>query len=298
MIQTNRTWWSEGIQGMPALLEWGRPMVIGSAQASGVDAGEAVTQLYAPERQQELARWTRSSGRISVAEAALRFDVTPETIRRDLDVLDRAGVLRRVHGGAIPASPTGPGEQPLSARESVASVQKDRIAQAALALLPGDADAIILDSGTTTARFAALIPAAGPTVFTNSPPIAVQAALAGATDVELSGGRVRRSTQACVGPAAVAWFDRLRVDVAFLGANGLSLEHGLSTPDADEAAVKAAMVRAARRVVLLADADKIGVETTCRFAHLGDIDVLVTDAALPDVVRRRLIEEGIEVVVA
>ena len=97
--------------------------------------------------------------------------------------------------------------------------------------------------------------------------------------MRLIGGRLRGTTSATVGNAAE--FERLRVDVAFMGTNALSVEHGLSTPDMDEAATKTAMIGAARTVVVLADARKIGAESTVRFAALDDVDVLVTDTGIP-----------------
>lgn len=256
--------------------------------------------LYAPERQQALVTQARSEGRVSVVDAAAFFDVTPETIRRDLDALDRAGMLRRVHGGAIPAEHSQLGDLALSERDLTAASEKDRIAQVALGFLPTTAPAaVVLDSGSTTGRLGSLLPSdPGLTFFTNSPIIAASAAARCDGGVELSGGKVRAVTQSCVGATTVAWFQRLRVDVAFLGTNGLSLEHGLSTPDVEEAAVKAAMVRSARRVIVLADSRKIGVETAQSFCSLDDIDVVVTDSGIPDVYRRRLIEKGIQVVVA
>ncbi len=107
--------------------------------------------------------------------------------------------------------------------------------------------------------------------------------LAGAADADLTviGGRVRTATAAAVGADTVRAIERLRPDIAFLGTNGISAAFGLSTPDPDEAAVKSAIVRAARRVVVVADAEKLGRELLVSFAPLDAIDVLVTDAA-PD----------------
>ena len=115
--------------------------------------------------------------------------------------------------------------------------------------------------------------------------------------VELVGGRVRGLTQACVGGHAVERLANIRVDLAFLGANGVSLDHGLSTPDGDEAQVKRQMMRSARKVVLLADARKLGAETTTRFAGLDEMDVLVTDA-ITATQSEKLTKLGIEVVTA
>ena len=112
------------------------------------------------------------------------------------------------------------------------------------------------------------------------------------------GGQLRGLTQAAVGPEAVEALSTLRVDVAVLGANGLSAAHGLSTPDPDEATVKRAMVRSARQVVALVDSTKIGQEHLVSFASLDDIDLLVTDVELPPALIDQLTATETEVLVA
>lgn len=258
--------------------------------------------MYAEERRQQLVQLAREDGRVAVTVAAKRFEVTPETIRRDLEALDRAGLLQRVHGGAMLPNSNFLGDLGLGERDASASAEKDLIARAAATLLPADTEdvnrAIILDAGTTTARLAELFPASARwTVFTNSLPIASALSSHTQVAVELVGGRVRGLTQACVGGHAVERLSSIRVDLAFLGANGVSLEHGLSTPDGDEAQVKRQMMRSARKVVLLADARKLGAETTTRFASLDEMDVLVTDA-ITATQSEKLTKLGIEVVTA
>jgi len=256
--------------------------------------------MYAEERQQAIVETVLNADRVAVSELADRFDVTTETIRRDLEVLDRRGILRRVHGGAVAAERLSLVEATLADREPTHAAQKGRIAQAALAHLPGGPDgSIILDGGSTVARLAALLqPDSVGTVVTNALPAASQLAGVGQISVHLLGGRVRGITQACVGPEPVARLAGLRCDVAFLGTNGLSLRHGLSTPDHEEAAVKRAMVNSARKVVVLADSSKIGTELLVSFAPAAAIDVLITDAGLAAGERDAFSAVGIEVVVA
>lgn len=253
--------------------------------------------MYPAERHRWLLETAREEGRVSVAEASRELGVVPETIRRDLELLDSRGLLRRVHGGAVPADFDLLGDRPLADRDVSAVGEKEAIARAALELVPRERAAVILDAGTTTGRLAAMLdPQCRLTVFTNSAPVATTVAAHTECDVHLVGGRVRGTTQATVGNTAQ--FERLRVDVAFLATNGLSLDHGLSTPDVDEAATKAAMTACARRVVLLADSRKIGAESTTRFARCEDVDVLVTDAGITPRQRQGLEKTGIEVVVA
>ena len=128
--------------------------------------------MYAEERQRHIAVAARAAGRVGVAELSVELEVTTETIRRDLSVLERHGILRRVHGGAIPVERLG-FEPALPTRNTAMTTEKDRIAKAALAELP-DEGAILLDAGTTTARLAELLPPDRPlTVLTNSLPIAL-----------------------------------------------------------------------------------------------------------------------------
>ncbi|MER5889341.1 DeoR/GlpR family DNA-binding transcription regulator [Streptomyces sp. NPDC001941] len=235
--------------------------------------------MYAPERQQEILRIARDSGRVDVLSLADAFQVTAETIRRDLKALDRAGLVRRVHGGAIPAGRLD-FEPDLAERESAAADEKDRIARAALAELPADGS-VVLDAGSTVARLAAAFPLeCSLTVVTHALPVAARLADHPGIDLHLVGGRVRHRTRAAVDAWALRAYGEIRADVVFLGANGFSPEHGLTTPDLAEAAVKRAAVAAARRVVLLADSAKSGAEHFARFAGLADVDLLITDSGL------------------
>ncbi len=255
--------------------------------------------MYAEERQQAIADLLSQRGRLSVTELSDRFTVTTETVRRDLSTLERAGIVRRVHGGAIPAASLSVLEVAVNERDQAQSDQKDRVAHAALAYLPSNGGSLLLDAGTTTARLAGLLPLdVTYTVFTNAVPIAGRLAGRGNVDLHLLPGRVRRTTQAAVGEDTVAAIGRLRTDVAFVGTNGLSIAHGLSTPDQSEAAAKNAMIRSAQRVIVLADSSKIGHESTVRFGDLEQVDVLVTDVGLSAEDKATLRSHDIEVVVA
>ncbi|MEV6048211.1 DeoR/GlpR family DNA-binding transcription regulator [Streptomyces xanthochromogenes] len=235
--------------------------------------------MYAPERQQEILRIARESGRVDVLSLAETFQVTAETVRRDLKALDRAGLVRRVHGGAIPAGRLD-FEPDLAERESTAADEKDRIAHAALAELPAEGS-VILDAGSTIARLAAVLPLeSGLTLVTHALPVAARLADHPSIDLHLVGGRVRHRTRAAVDAWALRAYGEIRADVVFLGTNGFSAAHGLTTPDLAEAAVKRAAIGAARRVVLLADSDKHGQEHFARFADMADVDLLITDSGL------------------
>ncbi|MCF7552478.1 DeoR/GlpR family DNA-binding transcription regulator [Pseudonocardia sp. WMMC193] len=237
--------------------------------------------MYAAERQQWLLTRTREDGRVDVASVAQELDVTPETIRRDLGTLERQGLVRRVHGGAIPADRLD-FEPALGQRDTLASQEKERIAKAALAELEGCLT-VLLDAGTTTARLAQTLPTDREiTVVTNSLSIASILATRPNVIVRLLGGRVRGTTMATVDDWMTDTLATLTVDVAFVGTNGFSPERGLTTPDPAEAAAKRAMIAAARRTVVLADAAKYGTDQFTRFARLDQVDALVTDTDLDD----------------
>ncbi|MFI9591569.1 DeoR/GlpR family DNA-binding transcription regulator [Nonomuraea sp. NPDC052265] len=251
--------------------------------------------MYAEERQQEILRRARAAGRVDVVTLAAELDVTTETIRRDLTALERAGVLRRVHGGAIPVERLG-FEPALAARDEVMTAEKERIAKAALAELPEDGS-VIIDAGTTTGRLVQALPADRElTVIVNSPPLATVLASRSNLQVIVLGGRLRGKTLATVDDWALRPLAHLNVDVAFMGTNGCSPDRGLTTPDPAEAAIKRAMVRAAQRSVLLADHTKFGNTYLATFAELGEIDVVITDAGLDPALAADVAAAGPEVI--
>jgi DeoR family fructose operon transcriptional repressor len=251
--------------------------------------------MYAEERQQEILRRARTAGRVDVVSLADELEVTTETIRRDLTALERAGVLRRVHGGAIPVERLG-FEPALAARDAVMTTEKERIAKAALAELPEDGS-VIIDAGTTTGRLVQVLPADRElTVVVNSPPLATALAPRANLNVIMLGGRLRGRTLATVDDWALQPLSQLHVDVAFMATNGCSVAKGLTTPDPAEAAIKRAMVRAAQRSVLLADHTKFTNTYLSRFAELSEIDVVISDTGLDPALAAELSAAGPEVV--
>lgn len=240
--------------------------------------------MYAPERHQQILARARAEGRVDVTALADELDVTPETIRRDLSALERHGLVRRVHGGAIPVERLG-FEPGIADREGVLAGEKERIAKAALDELP-DGGAVIFDAGTTTVRLAELLPTDRElTVVTHALPVATVLATRPGITLHLVGGTVRGRTLAAVGTWAVRALADIHADVAFVGTNGLSVEHGLTTPDLAEAAVKRALVTNARRTVVLADHTKLGRVDFAHVVPLSAVDTLVTDTgAEPELV--------------
>jgi DeoR family fructose operon transcriptional repressor len=251
--------------------------------------------MYAEERQQAILAKARADGRVDVVGLAEELSVTTETIRRDLTVLERAGVVRRVHGGAIPVERLG-FEPGVAARDAVMTSEKERIAKAALAELPEEGS-VIIDAGTTTGRLVEILPVDRElTVVVNAPAFAAQLATRPNLTVLMLGGRIRGRTMAAVDDWVLAPLSQLCVDVAFVGTNGVSVARGLTTPDLAEAAVKRAMIGAARRTVLLADHTKVGNDCMSRFGGLADVDLFLTDAGLDDETAAAFGDAGVRVV--
>lgn len=262
--------------------------------------------MFAEERHRRTAELVGAQGRASVNELAELFSITQETVRRDLAALEGAGLLRRVHGGAVGPNQLTRTELSLGERQTQRLDQKERIAKAALGLVPQARTAsVLLDSGTTTAALAKLLSGWKPAndgdellVITNSLPTATSLSTNTHLLLDIVGGRVRGLTSAVVGARATEQLGALRPDIAFIGANGIHADFGLSTPDPVEAATKAAMVKAARQVVVLADASKLGTETLVRFAVLEEIDVLITSSTPDQDLAEALSAAGVEVVLA
>nr|WP_272905293.1 DeoR/GlpR family DNA-binding transcription regulator [Sediminivirga luteola] len=262
----------------------------------------------APERRERILARLAENGTVSVQGLAEELNVTRETIRRDLDQLEETGSVQRVHGGAVPAGSSSRAETSWHERRHRHSAAKQAIAQAALQFVPpAESGSMIVDAGTTTEALADLLAAqalqhgthgSSRFLLTNAVPIAQKLSDAAAIDVEILGGQVRGLTGAVIGDQALGTLARRRADIAFIGTNGVDATFGLSTPDPAEAAVKSALIRAARRAVLLADSSKLGEASLVQFATLADLSVLITDQAPPPQLQAALDEADVRVIVA
>ncbi|WP_336715901.1 DeoR/GlpR family DNA-binding transcription regulator [Arthrobacter sp. USHLN218] len=260
--------------------------------------------MFAAERHRLIGALVDTQGRVTVGELADKFDITKETVRRDLAMLEELSQLRRVHGGAVAVHKASTSEQSLDTRQLQRHDEKLRIARQALALVPAGAASAVIDAGTTTELLAELL-TSEPNgrhddllVITHAVPIAYRISTGSQLQLEMVGGRVRGLTSAGIGAATLERFAALRPDIAFIGANGIHASFGLSTPDPLEAAVKTAIVRSARRVVALIDSSKLDEETLVRFAGLEEIDTLITDKEPAGPLAGALEQADVEVVVA
>ena len=261
--------------------------------------------MLAVQRRDAIAERIRIDGRVLVTELAADLGITQETVRRDLDALEIAGIARRVHGGAVSAERVSLVEAAVDERVGRNAAGKRRIADlAARRLVALGATSVLVDAGTTTAAFAeALVQqwpqrfAARLVVATHSPSVAGILSRHPAIEVHVIGGRLRQLTGAAVGAQTLLAIQAMSPDVVVLGTNGLDTT-GLTTPDPEEAAVKSAIVASGRRVACLVDGSKVGTSTLVRFASLDAIDVVVTDAEPDASIATALDAAGTEVHVA
>lgn len=256
--------------------------------------------MYPDERRQAILALARSDGRVDVSDLVGRLSVAPETVRRDLGLLERHGQLHRVYGGAVYVGDHT--FEPLLERRNEQHVaDKQRMALAAarmLAELPANAT-VLLDSGSAPQAVARAMPEeCSLTVVTNGLPVATE--LAGKPNVITwcVGGRLRNTTLACVDEWGRGRIAGLTVDLAFIGVDGVTVAQGLTTMEPAEAAIKEAMLGCARRRVLLAHHAKVGRDTFCRFGALSDIDTVLTDSELDPEVAREIELAGPQVVCA
>jgi len=228
------------------------------------------------ERQEAIAVLAVRYGSVDVSDLATRVGVTTETIRRDLSDMQERHLLRRVHGGAVPMQRLGH-EPMIDARDTVNAEEKLRIAMQAISEIP-ELGSVIIDSGSTGQRLAHVFPVERDVhVVTNSLLAAVTLVRRGLRDLTVLGGSVRTNTLAMVDDTAVAELAGMAIDVLFISCDGLSFQHGLTTPNRAERSVKRAMIERADRVVALVDQSKFGNVQMFSFAAFEDIDVLITD---------------------
>ncbi|ADJ46496.1 DeoR family transcriptional regulator [Amycolatopsis mediterranei S699] len=227
------------------------------------------------ERRELLLARLAADGKVLAKDVAAELGVSEDSIRRDLRDLAAAGLCQRVYGGALPVSPA---LADYSSRTSIAVGGKDRVATVAAALVrPGST--VILDGGTTTLALAKALPEdLEATVVTHSPTVAV--ALLGHPGIEvfLLGGRLFRHSAVTCGAAAAEAAQSISADVFLLGVTGVHPEAGLTTGDADEAAMKRTLARRAADTYVLASAEKLGAASRFTVLPFGDIAGIITDA--------------------
>ena len=236
------------------------------------------TMLIA-ERRQHILTLVQRQGRVLTADLAISLGISRITIRKDLEFLQDHGLIRRSHGGALALPVKGWSDLSLSDKEKLHVHEKQRIAKAAVKYVT-EGQSIILDSGSTTNAVArALRHFTRLTVITNGVNIAAELST---TDFEiiLTGGALRKNSYSLVGPLAEEVVRSMRADILFLGADGLDLDTGISTPDVLESRVGRAMVDAAKTIIAVVDSSKFGRQSLASIIPLSRVDVVITDTNL------------------
>ncbi len=255
------------------------------------------SNLLAVERQRIIRELLQREGAVRSVQLQELLNVSLMTIRADLRELEKAGECKLVWGGAVGVTPPAEARAGLEQRSRFNSEAKARIgAQAAEFIEPGQT--IIVDSGSTTLELINQIP---PTlnslrIITPSLNIAVATTRCPQFEVIVPGGTIRNLTLSLVGPQTIDGLELINADLTFLSASAFSLDHGITTSDAQEMYVKKAMIRQGQRVILLADSSKFGRVNPMNIGALGDIDLLITDDALNDDDAQAIRAQGVEVI--
>ncbi|KAB1196280.1 MULTISPECIES: HTH-type transcriptional regulator GlpR [Haloferax] len=246
------------------------------------------------ERKRRIVELVSESDGRSVEDLSENLGYSKATIRRDLRELEDRGLIERSHGGAVPVTSVGR-EQTYGQREVQNLEAKRAIAERAIEEL-AEGQVVFFDAGTTTMEVARKVPNDGSVLaVTNSPRLAIELNDED-NEVKLTGGTLRRRTRALVGPTAESFMERTNFDVLFLGTNALDVESGLTTPNEDEARMKELMVKKSSKVILVADASKLGRRSFVKFASLEDIDLFITDDELDPATREEIESAGVDVV--
>ena len=246
--------------------------------------------MLVPERRELLLTRLHRDGRLIAKDVAAELGLSEDSVRRDLRELAAAGLCQRVYGGAVPASPA---VADYATRRGVAVDSKARVAAAAVQLIaPGST--VVLDGGTTALAVVAALPRdLVATVVTHSPTVAAALVDHPGVEVYVLGGRLFKHSAVTCGAAAVEAAAGVNADLFLLGVTGVHPDSGLTTGDADEAAMKRALARRAADTYVLASAEKIGAASRLAVLPLSAVTGVVTDAAPDDPAVRALRATGV-----
>lgn len=249
--------------------------------------------LFAEERKKSILELLNQNDKVYVQEISRIFDVSPATIRNDLNELEKMGKLKRTHGGAISISNLG--QELKSEEKKIRNInKKNRIAQKALELIQ-DEEIILLDTGTTVLELAKGLKAKRKvTIITNDIEIAKELEETSGINIILIGGMLRKGFHCTVGPFANKVLSEISVDKAFIAANGLDVDSGVYTPDTNQAEIKRMMISCARKSYLLCDSSKFGRKSFAKFANANEFDRIITDEFVDELEVKQL--DNLEIV--
>lgn len=236
--------------------------------------------MFAEERRMKILDMIEKNKSVKVSELTKKFCVSESTVRRDLMELEKVGKILRTHGGAVPKK-ISKLEVTFSEKKDRYSKEKEVIGKIAAKQIR-DGETVVIDSGTTTYYLSKYLESKNITVITNSIVLAYELSSRENIKVISSGGIIRSNTKAQVGPMAERTIRQFRVDKAFIGANGVSINCGITTPTLDEAVIKQAMIDVASKVYLLVDESKFGQVYSSLICDLNKVDFIITNSKRPE----------------
>jgi DeoR/GlpR family transcriptional regulator of sugar metabolism len=253
------------------------------------------------QRQSKIVEILQEKGRISIPDICKMFGISDMTARRDLNEMDRLGLLRRIHGGAV--AHFGRSYEPPYQMRSTKNQSAKACIGAKAAELIYDGDSIALDVGTTTLEIVnGLKGKRNLTIVTNSLQIANMVVDNLSLEIDarliLTGGVVRPQELSMIGNTSEKVYQEFHVDKAFIGIGGISLADGLTEYNMEDARIKRILFSSAREKIVVADGSKFGVTTFASVASLKSVDRIVTDSSVPFEILEKIRNLGVEVIVA
>ncbi len=249
--------------------------------------------MLTSQRKQYILEILKKDGQIVAKTLSQDLELSEDTIRRDLRELAKEGLLQRVHGGALPASPA---VVDFAAREKIASEVKKAIGKAAAQLIQAG-QVIMMDGGTTTVQLVRHLPKdLAATIVTHSPSIALELLDHPTIEVILIGGRLFKHSVVAVGAAAIETIKTIRADLYFMGVTGIHIDAGLSTGDLEEAHVKRALSQSSAETIVLASAEKINAASPYVIVPVREISGLITEQGISEEVLEPYRQLGITLI--
>lgn len=253
------------------------------------------TKIFQEERMRGIMKILEKENRVLISDLCKKFNTTAVTIRKDLDLLEKEGGLKRTHGGAILNRSLFHGLA-LNEKEKLNSDEKDRIAAEAAKMI-SEGDVIILDSGSTTTQLAKKIKnMKGLTVLTNAVNIALEL-VNSELEIVLTGGSLQKNSSTLVGPLADDSLSKISADKLFHGVDGIDYKIGLTTPNVTEANTSRAMMQRAGENILLVDSSKFGRRSLGVICQVKEIDKIITTKAMDKMEIKKLNDLGVEVII-
>ena len=252
-------------------------------------------KVFQEERMRGIMKKLEGENRVLIADLAKEYNTTSVTIRKDLDILENQGLLKRTHGGAILHKPLFHGLN-LNEKEKLNADEKKRIADEAVKLI-SEGDVVILDSGSTTTQLARNMKnLKGITVITNAVNIALELS-ASDCEIILTGGALQKNSSTLVGPFADDILRKISADKLFHGVDGIDYETGLTTPDIIEANTSRVMMQRAGENILLVDSSKFGRRSLGVICQIKEINKIITTRKMDKNEIKNLKDIGVEVII-